>query len=166
MKRPIIPLILFAVLAHGLFKAQSTLPYQETEICDQNGRKITFSSLFEEHLPLIVFFWNSAEARSCQTVLDLCELSHDPLHTPGPRLVTIVMDNEVNTQMVKPLVASKGIDLPVYTDHNGSARRQFGITRLPFLVAFDADGKILWKQSCTPGTDAKSVCEKVQQLYY
>ncbi|MBU1010627.1 MAG: TlpA family protein disulfide reductase [Bacteroidetes bacterium] len=166
MKWPIIQLILLAVLAHGLLYAQSTLPYQGTEICDQNGKKISFSSLFDEHQPLIVFFWNSAEGRSCQTVLDLCELSQDHLHIPGPRLVTIVMDNEVNTQMVKPLVAGKGIDLAVYTDHNGSARRQFGITRLPFLVAFDANGKILWKQSCTPGTDVKMVCEKVQQLFH
>lgn len=159
MKFLIVTALLSCIFA---LNAAAQLPQVTLRTID--GKAVRTDTLRNNGKPFIIDFF-ATWCKPCNRELDaISEVYEDWQKETGVTIYCVSIDQAQNIKKVKPLVDQKGWTYPVLLDPNSELARAFGVRSIPFVVACDGDGNIVYKHNgYTEGSETELI-EKVREL--
>lgn len=161
---------MFLIIGFSMFfinsVAAQSCAYSCTEVTDINGHSISFSSLLPSNSKkhLAVLFLKIEDDQSGTSISDFQKQFQESVDTLNNTVILMVTDHNESNLFVRNWAVTNSVGIYVYIDHNGNAKRQFSICTVPYLLIFDANGKILLRQTISPDIDNSSIFEKISRL--
>jgi len=121
--------------------------YSDVEIFDLKGATHNLSYLFEENItkPFLLFFWDTNDPHAYDLISDFLEINKDSINNDRMRIASIILGNDIPS--IQAYISGHNLDMDVFIDRNGSAKRKFGINKSVHAIVFDKYRRELWKSN-------------------
>jgi thiol-disulfide isomerase/thioredoxin len=127
-----------AAVACGDDAGSSAGAFPDVAVLDAEGEKISSSAILRDGRPAVVSVW----ATSCAPCKEeLPRLDALAASRPGLDVAGVNLGDE--QRAIDGYVASLGLRMPVYVDHEGRFAEALGVVGLPATVFVDGDGRIV-----------------------
>lgn len=143
------------------FSQSAILPINELYSLD--GEKISASEISNEGNPLVMIFWKTNEAESCDQLLMINEAYNDFMKFQGVKVIAVCIDCCGTTQHIKPFAYGHDLEIEVYIDKNGDFKRSMNILHSPSTILFDQQMNINCQFTGYCSNVEDLLCTKIEQ---
>jgi thiol-disulfide isomerase/thioredoxin len=110
----------------------------------------------------VVDFW-ATWCQPCVRSIPLLSDMAEELEDRGVRFIGISIDGPRNQSKIKPFVHSMGVSYPIIRDVDSELMSELGVTAVPTLIIYNADGELLYfHEGFRPG-DEKTIREHINK---
>ena len=110
----------------------------------------------------VVDFW-ATWCQPCVKSIPLLSDMAEELEDQGVRFIGVSIDGPRNQSKIKPFVHSMGVSYPIIRDVNSELMLELGVTAVPTLMIYDAEGELLYfHEGFRPG-DEETIREHIDK---
>ena len=91
----------------------------------------------------VVDFW-ATWCQPCVRSIPLLSEMEKEYREKGVRFIGVSIDGPRNQAKIKPFIASMGVEYPIIRDLDSELMSDLGVTAVPTLLLYDAEGELLF----------------------
>jgi len=117
----------------------------DVEISDLKGATLNLGCLLNENskAPKLFLFWDTNDPHAYDEISDFLQSFNDSTQNISTKVISIILNDNVNSTTA--FKSGHEMAMEIFMDKNGSVKRKFGIWKGSLAIAFNGDGKQLWK---------------------